>query len=1199
MEFRVLGPLEVVQGESALRLAGPQQRAVLALLILHAPEPVSSERMADALWGERAPSTAQHAVQVHVSAIRKLLRGPRDSALLSDRSFGYRLDIDPEDVDAHVFERLVDEGRAALGDGRYEAAAATLGRALELWRGPALADFVFMDFATTEAARLEELRVVAIEARLEARLRAGDPTGVVGELQALVAEHPLREHARWLLMRALYSADRQADALAVYRAGRRILSDELGLEPGRDLRELEQAILQHATIPESAADVSSALTQSDGASKPSTARVSLPLPALVRAVAPLAYVGRAEEHATVRRAWEGACTGTRQALLIGGEPGIGKTRFAFHAVSEFHEGGALVMIGRCPEELTVPYGPWIQALSPFVEHADETLLAGYLERYGGELARILPAVSRRVPRAPAPKQTDPQSERYLLFSAVVGLLEQAAALAPLVVLIDDLHWADTTTLGLFKHVVAETSALRLLVLATYRDSDLFDEHPLSALLADLRREHGVERLAVPGLGREDIQSLLEDTGIPPAQARDGELARDLVVETGGNAFFVGEMLRHLAEAGTIDDGADASPSDDRASSPRLRALGLPQSVREVVRRRVSRLGPQCRDALTYASVIGSRFDLDVLERVAQIDADELIDLLDGAVQAALVQERPDRVGSFVFAHDLIHHSLYEDVGPTRRTRLHRLVAEALEELRGESAGERIEELARHWLAASPPDFDRSKAYSMRAGEHALAQLAPGEAVRWFEQAMGALDASPSAAKDQRCELMICLGEAQRQAGHAAFRETFLAAARLAEEIGDGARMARAATANSRGFASAFGAVDAERLTVLDRAAVLNRAGDPATRARLLSLQAMELQFDPDYERRWALADEALALAREAGDDRVLPYVLRDHFHATWSVETLEERRRTAQEMRELAVRTDDPLVPIWALDRSVHVAVESGDLTEALATLSRLRERTDALGQPGLRWHATYFAAGLAQLRGELAESERLAEAAARLGEQAAEPDTAFIAFGQICLLRVEQARSAEVIDVIEQAAANYPAVPAYEAAYATLLCGLGRAREAAPMLERWTERGFDELPRDQVYSAALALWALVAADVASEQAAAALYELILPWRDQLVWNGANGYGSAEHYLGRLAVTLGATERAREHFGAASRVHESQGVKAWEAGNLCAWAHCVLAAGETTEGVGLAERALQLAGANGYEFSAAVARGLLETAAVA
>ncbi len=1199
MEFRVLGPLEVVQGGKALRLAGAQQRAVLALLILQAPEPVSSERMTDALWGESAPSTAHHAVQVHVSAIRKLLRGASGSALLSDRSFGYRLDIDLEDVDAYVFERLVDDGRRALGEGRYEHAAVTLGRALELWRGPALADFVFMDFASTEAARLEELRVVAIEARLEARLCAGDPTGVVGELQALVAEYPLREHARWLLMRALYSADRQADALAVYRAGRRILSDELGLEPGRDLRELEQAILQHATIPEPAADVSRGVAQPPGGREPSAARVSLPLPAPVHAVAPLAYVGRADEHATIRRCWQAACTGARQALLIAGEPGIGKTRFAFHAVSEFHEGGALVMIGRCPEELTVPYGPWIQALSPFVEHADETLLAGYLERYGGELARILPALSRRVPQAPPPRQSDPESERYLLFSAVVGLLEQAGALAPLVVLIDDLHWADTTTLALFKHVVAETSALRLLVLATYRDSDLFPEHPLSALLADLRREHGIERLALPGLGPDDILSLLRETGIPPEEARDGELARDLVLETGGNAFFVGEMLRHLAEAGTTDDGADASSSKARATRPRLQALGLPQSVREVVRRRVSRLGPQCRDALTYASVIGSRFDLNVLERVAQIDADELIELLDGAVQAALVQERGDRVGSFMFAHDLIHHALYEDVGPTRRTRLHRRVAEALEELGGENAGERIEELARHWLASSPPDFDRSVAYAVRAGEHALAQLAPGEAVRWFEQAVRTLDGSPSAAEDERCELMICLGEAQRQAGHAAFRETFLAAARLAEEIGDVARMARAAMANSRGFASAFGAVDAERLTVLDRAAALNRAGDPATRARLLSLQAMELQFDPDYERRWTLADEALALAREAGDERVLPYVLRDHFHATWSVETLDERRRTAEEMRELAARADDPLVPIWALDRSVHVAVESGNLTEALATLSRLRQRTEGLGQPGLRWHATYYAAGLAHLRGELAESERLAEAGARLGEEAAEPDTAFIAFGQICMVRVEQARGAEVVDVLEQAAANYPAVPAYEAAYAAVLCDLGRVRDAAQLLERWTERGFDQLPRDQVYSTALALWAKVAADVASEQAAAALYELILPWRDQLAWSGASGYGSAEHYLGRLAGTLGATDRARNHFVAASRVHETQGVKAWEARNLCAWAHCLLATGETAEGVAVAERALDLASSNGYELSALRARELLQAAAVA
>jgi DNA polymerase III delta prime subunit len=928
--------------------------------------------------------------------------------------------------------------------------------------------------------------------------------------------------------------------------------------------------------------------------------LSLPLPAAVRTSAPLPYVGRSAEHETARRSWESAREGARHALLIAGEPGIGKTRFALQAVRDLHEEGAIVMFGRCPEELAAPYGPWIQILTPLVEHADATLLEDYVERYGGELTRIVPLLSRRLSQVPPPRQTDPQSERYLLFSAVVGLFEQASAVAPLAVVIDDLHWADATTLALLKHVIAETSALRLLVLATYRDSDLSSEHPLTTLLADLRREHGIERLALPGLAVADILSLLHGTGGQLGDARDDELANDLVLETGGNAFLVGEMLRHLIEANAPDlgvGGQDPFPRP-RAMRARLRALGLPQSVREVILRRVSRLGPQCRDALTYASVIGPRFDLNMLELVAEIEADELVELLERAVQAALVADRDDRAGSFMFAHDLIRHALYEEIGPTRRSRLHRKVGEALEALTAQDRVTWIEEFARHWLAASPPDFERSVAYARQAGERALAQLAPGEAVYWFEQAMQALGSCTPGDEHERCELMICLGDAQRQAGQAGFRETLLRAAGIAEELRDGVRMARAALANSRGFASVFGAVDLERLGVLERAAALGRGADPATQARLLSLHAMELQFDPDHLRRRGLADEALALARGAADERVLPYVLRDHFHATWAPDTLDERRGTAQEMRELAAQSEDPLVRIWAFDRSVHVAVESGQVHEALETLASLRQFTDELGQPGLRWHSTYYAAGLAHLVGDLAASESLAEAGARLGEEAAEPDTAFIAFGQICMVRVEQARGLEIADVLEQASANYPAVPAYEAAYAVVLCDIGRVRDAARLLGRRADEGFASLPRHQVYSTAVSLWAMVAADIGSERAALPLYELMLPWRNQLVWSGAMGYGSAEAFLGRLAVTLGADDRARDHFAAASLVHERESVKVWEARNLCARAHWLLDQGETQDGIRLAERALALSVPNGYELSAARARELLELGAV-
>lgn len=1205
MEFRVLGPLEVGHAGDALELGGAKQRAVLALLILHAPEPVSAEQLIDALWGEQPPASALHAVQVYISGIRKLLRsagtasdresdeaGAAESAARSDRtsvvrgSSGYRLVVESHRVDAFRFEQLVEEGRRALREEAFEDAERVLSEALGLWRGPALADFLFMDFVQTDAARLEELRVESVEARLEARVGLGHYARVIGELEALVAEHPLREHARWLLMRAMYGAGRQADALAVYRAGRQILNQELGLEPGPELRELEQAILLQADMTPRQTMIRAAAT---GSRSPPPAR--LPLPSGLRGVTPADYVGRAEGHQLVSKCWNAAQGGVRHGVLVSGEPGIGKTEFAFRAAREFHSAGALVLYGHCPEELAAPYGAWIQALSPFVEQASDEALAAYLQRHGGELARLIPALGRRLPQAPAPRQTDPESERYLLFSAVVGLLQQASADAPVALLIDDLHWADTTTLALLKHVVAETADLRLLVLATYRDSELSRDHPLTAVLADLRREQRIERLRLQGLKQDEVRSLVEEaTG--ESNGTVSPLAQQITAETGGNPFFVGEILRHLAESGAL-----VEPTSGAREPRQPLDLGLPQSLREVIGRRVERLGEECRDVLTCASVIGPRFDFDLLVRVVHVDEDRLIDLLDAAVEACLVHEQAEPYGSFSFAHDLINHALYAGLGTTRRSRVHRRVAEALEDLCAGDLDRRIEELARHWIAAA--DTDKGATYSRQAGEQALAKLAPDEAARWFQRALEMRDTMSPPDQEERSELHILLGEAQRRAGRPEFRDTLLRAAELAEAMGDSDRMARAALANSRGFASNFGAVDAERVAVLERAVELTRLSDPSRCARLLSLQAMEMQFDPDYRRRRALADEALALARAAGDDRSLPYVLRDHFHATWAVDTLDARRRTAEEMMDLAAGADDPLVRIWALDRTVHAAAESGRLAHASEALDALLILNEQLHQPGLRWHATYYAAGLAHLRGELGEAEQLAEDAARLGEQGAEPDMVFIYFGQTSMVRVEQGRGSEVVDVLEQATAANPAVPAYAAAHAAVLCDLGRNGEAAPRLASWVDRGFAGLPRDQIYSTALALWAKVAGDVGSERAAAPLYDLIEPWRDELVWNGANGYGSAQYYLGILAATLGSHERASEHFAAASKVHNREGVKTWEARNLCYWARSLLASGDTDAAIAKADRALSLARENDYRFSAGRAEELLQSAAVA
>jgi class 3 adenylate cyclase len=925
-------------------------------------------------------------------------------------------------------------------------------------------------------------------------------------------------------------------------------------------------------------------------------REDVPLPPRLRAVPAMAYVGRESERRDVAERWRAVRDGRRQALLVAGEPGIGKTRFATQAALELHGQGATVLFGHCPEEVGAPYAAWIQALCHVVEHAPADPLALHVERHGGELTRLVPVLPRRVPGTPEPTQTDPETERWLLYSAVVGLLAQLGAVAPLVLLLDDLQWGDRPSLALLRHVIAETHGVPLLILATYRDSDLARDHALVEVLADLRREEGVGRLTLRGLGEPAVVSLMEQIAGHELDTRGLALAREITAETDGNPFFVGEILRHLSESGAIVQAPDGRWALVRD----LESLGLPQSVREVVHRRIERLGEDCRHVLTCAAVIGRDFDLELLGRVVGEDEDRLIDLLDRTVEAALLLERSERTGAFSFAHNLINHTLYDALRPTRRARLHRRVAEALEELCGDDPGARVAELAWHWTAATTPvDPGKALIYTRRAGELALAELAPDQAARWFAQALELTDRAPDAGQAERCDLMIALGEAQRQGAQPRFRETLLRAARLAAELGDADRAARAALANNRGFASTFGTVDHERLAALERAVELDQRSDPARCARLLALQAMELQFDPDHERRRALADEALALAHRAQDDRILPYVLRDHFHAIWSADTLAARARTAEEMTRVADRVDDPLARIWALDRTIHAAAEAGALRRAAEASAQLMARVDELGQPGLRWHATYYAAGLAQLRGDLAEADRLAEAAARLGERAAEPDTIVVYVSQICPLRSEQGRAGEIVELLERALAETPGIPALEAGLAWILCDLGRLGDAAARLERAADAGFATMPRDQVYSTALATWARTAADVGSERAAARLYDLIKPWRDLVVWNGTTGYGSAEAYLGMLAATLGAHDRAEEHFAAASALHRREDMGVWEARALCHRARSLLAAGAPDRPRATAEQALELARRRGYVSIAAQAEELLNVSASA
>ncbi len=918
-----------------------------------------------------------------------------------------------------------------------------------------------------------------------------------------------------------------------------------------------------------------------------------PLPALLRSVPPVKYVGRAQERAALEEAMKLARVGQRQVVLLSGEPGIGKTRLASYAAHDAHAEGFAVAWGASTEELAVPYEPWIGVCSQLVESAPAELLARHVARHRGELGRLARNLKGRVSDLAEPQSSDPETERYLLFNAVAGLLSEVAEAVPLCVVLDDLHWADAQSLALLKHVLRSGEQGALQVIVTYRDSDLGKDHPLTAVLADLRSLQGVQRIALHGLGGDEVGEIMSAVAGHQLEADAVELAGRIAAETGGNPFFVGEILRGLSESGALMfDEATGRWSIDGSA-----AIALPESVREVIERRVERLGEESLEVLRLAAVAGREFDLELLCAVAELGEARLLDHLETAVAASLLAESSDHVGRFRFAHALINQTLYDGLGATRRARMHQRVAQALEDLYGADPGEHLGELALHWrLAAVSVDKAKAADYAFKAGEQALETLAPAEALKLFDDAvelMGDVDSR------ERCEALIGLGEARRQTGDPAYRETLLHAGRMASELLDAELAARAALANSRVLQSVIGELDDERLSAIERAIELDDPPNPARRARLLALKAVELTWGPDFAQRRALADQAIALAREAHDERTLAEVLERASFGLWTAETLEQRTALSDELSRIAATLGDPALRFWAHEIEHNVQIEAGDFARAHTAREHKRRIAKELGQPLLEWIDAFSATAWETMRGDMDLGERMAERAFEVGQEAGQSDAVLVYGGQLAAVRFYEGRAPEVIEMLEQSVKAYPAIAAWRAALAEWLCWLERQEEAAALLADSARDGFEHVISGPAKLATLHSYACAAAMTSSSGPAAILYELIEPCADQIIWNSVTGYGHARMALGLLAGVLGRHQQADEHLAFACQFHEANDMPLWAARGRVGWAEALLARDDASGAREHAARALELSHAYGYGAIEKRAAAIVETESAA
>jgi class 3 adenylate cyclase/tetratricopeptide (TPR) repeat protein len=864
---------------------------------------------------------------------------------------------------------------------------------------------------------------------------------------------------------------------------------------------------------------------------------TVPLPSLLASDPQFALAGREAELATLQALWEEARSGQRRVVLLSGEPGIGKTRLAAELARRAYAADATVLYGRCDEEMGVPFQPFVEALRYFIDHSPAGDLRILLGRYPEELVRIVPELAKRLPGLDPPLRSDAETERYRLFDAIATWLERAAAYCPVLLVLDDLHWASKPTLLLLRHVSRTVGAARLFVFATHRDTDVDREHPLPEIVSDMRRDAGVERIELRGLDEAGVVAFVEGASGQATDAAGREFARALHAETEGNPFFVGEVLRHLVESGAIlrRDGRWVS---DR----RLAEIGIPPRIRDVVGHRLGRLSAATHDVLTAAAVVGRDFDVGVVAAVAELGEDRVVALLDHAVTARLVEETG--VDSYRFAHSLVRSSLYETVSASRRARLHRRVGEALEARHPDD----LTGLAFHFTQAAAGQITKAVEYTTRAAEQAVAALAHDQAVVLYREALGLVDATKQPDPARRAELLVRLGEAERDSGDGAYRQTLLDAARYAASQGDAARLARAALANSRGYFSSIAAVDTERVAVLEDAL---RTVDPAasaTCARLLATLASELFWSttPERQRARALADEALTIARRLDDPATLAHVLRVRYIGMWAPDTLAERRSTADELIALAERLGDPHERWWALNWRVFASVEACDFDDVDRHLAVIAELTEQLGQPVLRWNFARKRVWRTLLRGDTAEAERIANEAFELGQTLRQPDTLVVFGAEMVSIRFIQGRYGESEPLTDMLLAENPDLAMARAAAAELYaCDIGRAEDARALLRRDLANGFADQPWDLTWLSTMTYYARATGALDDRAAAAALYERLAPWHDRLPFEAVTINGAVSVFLGILATRLGRFAEAEAHFAEAEALHARIGAPYW------------------------------------------------------
>lgn len=887
--------------------------------------------------------------------------------------------------------------------------------------------------------------------------------------------------------------------------------------------------------PQTAADLRSQLAAvaaartGDGGS---AASGSNPLDALAVGV----FVGREAEVEQLRAGVDDALSGRGRVQLLVGEPGIGKTRTSEEIATYAKLRGAATLWGRCYEGEGAPtYWPWIQLIRAYVNSQDAATLLNELGAGASAIAEVVPEVRESLPGVQPAAPLEPDQARFRFFDSVQGFLRRASGRQPLVLVLDDLHWADKPSLMLLQFVARELADTRLLVLGTYRDVELGRTHPLAETLAELARDGSVDRVLLRGLDESDVARFVElTTGAPPPSRLPAAVYR----ETEGNPFFVNEVVRLLVSEGRLDD-PDAS--DDWH-------LSIPQGIREVIGRRLSALCDDCNEVLTVASVAGREFELPVVARCAGVASERVLELIEEAEAGRLVEIMPDSFGRYRFSHALVRETLLDELGTAQRVRLHRAMAEALEVHYAGDLDQHLAELAHHAAEGvhAGGDVDRAVDYARRAGDRARSLAAFEDAEPHYDRALQALALLDAPDQTLRCDLLLHLAEARAVAVDSRRAEkTAREALALARELGDARRFALGTAYLARAVHD-LGEPDLEAVALMREA--LGSLGDDECNERIevLSALALHLNLGPTHEEGAIAAAQAVEIARRLGDPSALARSLESIIATCWGLDDLNEREAACRELRDLSRKHGDPAGEMFGQVWLRICATERGDRDEVERIYNEETQLLDrAQNAQSAHWHHVGTAT-LAIFDARWEDAEKAAAAALAAGQRVAD-ELAQQMFG-IALSAILRARGQiESLKAVLQERMRQHPQPGWEAALAASLADLGETDEALAILRRMAADDVAALPLDANIPVGLALLSTACARLRDEVTAPILYARLAPHPKRIVNVGAMAsiYGCTSDYLGRLASIMGRHDEAVAHMDDALEVLERLRAHFW------------------------------------------------------